>query len=1134
MSEPPARRRRWPWVVLALAALLVFAVWWWRDLPRRQVERILERELVADVSVGGLSIEGSRRFSLHDLRVRRMGGQPYLEVATVDRITVQGSLPRVRVADFETMDVTGVHILLRPPTGEPLPPPSSEPSTLKVGRLTLRNGEVVVRAGDGEARLPFAAAVEGIGSDLVGEVRARASTLPLGPVLALLGFPGSQAALRGLAASVRLEHGGGGALEASSTGLVLPTGVFPGAHVTGSATPSPDGRTLAVDARADLSLARELRGRATLEAASLAPLTAEVHGKGVALGELTLLVPMLPQGASLDGTADVDVVLQDEETVAVAARASLSRARLEQPWLTLNLDGADAEARATLTRDTGPLRGPAHARLRLPRLQARGASWAVPSTVAPAVLDVQADVASLTPPDARGKLSLVTRGMGTLAAEGHVAQTPLAGDLTWQWSGLTMEALRASLAELGLALPEPLSLQGRARLTGTLRGELGRPALAGALVADGLETRWGERALSGGTLQARFRVPPGLTAVEVPSLALTASAVVPPLAPLPVQLEAGARWDTTAERLTVPRASVRASAGLGTVAFDGSWQRGGGAGRVHLQGAELPAWLPVLRPLLGDPVAGYTVRGTASADATVRLAGDGTFSGDGKAAITRSGFASEDGSRVLEGFESSWTLHGEGGARGWRAHAETKVGGFQLLWGAVFGDYSTVTSHLTVDARGGTAEGPPWTLEGTLAMPDGPLLAGSLQPGLRWSGSMEVPDLGRTVERYLRAPLGESLPLFERIEARGRARVQASGVASSSSHTASGGVTLEDVDLAGTAGYVTMSGLGAVLPFDLRWERVEGGAWSLTGPPMQGTLEFDGMEVAGLTLAALKSGVVLLGDDLTFEEKLTVPILGGEVRFEALRLQDLFLPTRHLLSGVLITGIALPEVAAAFGLPPLEGSVEALFPEVRLDAHTLQVEGGGEVGLFGGTVRLAGISGEDVLTRFPKLHLSATFEGIDLGRVTRVFDFGEISGVVAGHVRDLRLFRGVPVSFEAAIQSVPTEGVRQFVNVKAVRNLTILGTGARISPLDRGIQRFFDKYTYAAIGIYMKLENDVFVLRGTAGSKEGRELFVRGRLPFPINIVNAQPGKTVSFSSMVERLHSVDFSAASSTPTSAP
>src|SRR5262245_59764906 len=175
-----------------------------------------------------------------------MGGQPYLEVATVDRITVEGSLPRLRVADFETMEVTGVHVLLRPPTGEPLPPPSTEPSTLKVGKLTLREGEVVVRAGDGETHLPFTATFQGMRSDLVGEIRAGAASVPLGPVLALLGFPGSPAALRGLAASVRLESGGGGALDATTTGLVLPTGVFPGAHLAGSAAPSQDGRTLAV------------------------------------------------------------------------------------------------------------------------------------------------------------------------------------------------------------------------------------------------------------------------------------------------------------------------------------------------------------------------------------------------------------------------------------------------------------------------------------------------------------------------------------------------------------------------------------------------------------------------------------------------------------------------------------------------------------------------------------------------------------------------------------------------------------------------------------------------------------------------------------------------------------------------
>ena len=41
-----------------------------------------------------------------------------------------------------------------------------------------------------------------------------------------------------------------------------------------------------------------------------------------------------------------------------------------------------------------------------------------------------------------------------------------------------------------------------------------------------------------------------------------------------------------------------------------------------------------------------------------------------------------------------------------------------------------------------------------------------------------------------------------------------------------------------------------------------------------------------------------------------------------------------------------------------------------------------------------------------------------------------------------------------------------------------------------------------------------------------RELFLKGRLPFRIDVVNAQPGRSVSFRTMLERLRTVDFSRA--------
>ena len=167
------------------------------------------------------------------------------------------------------------------------------------------------------------------------------------------------------------------------------------------------------------------------------------------------------------------------------------------------------------------------------------------------------------------------------------------------------------------------------------------------------------------------------------------------------------------------------------------------------------------------------------------------------------------------------------------------------------------------------------------------------------------------------------------------------------------------------------------------------------------------------------------------------------------------------------------------------------------------------------------ISGEDVLTRFPKVSFSAEFEGIDLGRVTRTYDFGEMTGIVKGYVRDCTLFRGAPVAFEARIETEERKGLRRTVNVKAINNLAILGTGGKISVFDRGIHKFLDKYNYDRLGVQLTLKSDALVLRGLERSGQ-RELFLKGAFPFPINVINAQPGYPVSFQTMAERLRSLD------------
>jgi hypothetical protein len=156
------------------------------------------------------------------------------------------------------------------------------------------------------------------------------------------------------------------------------------------------------------------------------------------------------------------------------------------------------------------------------------------------------------------------------------------------------------------------------------------------------------------------------------------------------------------------------------------------------------------------------------------------------------------------------------------------------------------------------------------------------------------------------------------------------------------------------------------------------------------------------------------------------------------------------------------------------------------------------------------------------MRLSADFEGIDLEKLTGTFDFGDMTGIVRGYVHDVELFRGVPTRFDARLETVATKGLRHKINVKAVNNIAILSTGGNVGILDRGIHKFIDAFTYDRIGVELRLANDVFVMRGLE-HRGDKELFVRGRLPFPIDVVNAQPGRTVSFRSMLDRLGATDF-----------
>ena len=628
-------------------------------------------------------------------------------------------------------------------------------------------------------------------------------------------------------------------------------------------------------------------------------------------------------------------------------------------------------------------------------------------------------------------------------------------------------------------------------------------------------------ALRDATVDATLALPPDGGPIRVESLAIRGVASYPPAAPRTVEIDAHGSIGRRGEAASVEEARLRAGP-LIDATMRGRWRRDGSPrveGDVAASGLGLTAWRDFARPWIGETLDGWTTSG----DVALRLEGAidaaGRLEAKGEATFRNGSFASADGTSALEGLDTDATfaIRREPGDPA-RLHSTGRAGGFRLLWGTVFADYSSLPSDWTLDAGADGVAQLAWS------WPGGPRLEarGRVDENrLEWEARADVDDVTSALDRYLRAPLGDSVPLLTRIEGSGRIRVEAAGHETDGAADLAGRVALDGIHVRGTRGLIEIHGLDLDLPFDLHWTQADGmGREAPNGPDLAGRLRFERLQLAGVEFSGIETALRIHADSLSLQEPMAIPFLGGAAGFERLTALDLSRSTRRVESSLLLAGIELPEVSRAFSLPPLEGRADGYFPRVQLTGPTLLVDGGGEIALFGGRLAFGAIEGEDMLTRFPKLRFSARFDHIDLERVTRVFDFGAMTGRIQGSVDVCDLYRWTPVRLRGRVETDPAT-TKNRIDVKAIHNIAILGSGSRIGLLDRGLQRLLDTFTYSRLGITFQLRDDLVELRGLERRGE-RELFLKGRPPFPVDVVNADPGRTVSLTTLLDRFDAVE------------
>jgi len=136
----------------------------------------------------------------------------------------------------------------------------------------------------------------------------------------------------------------------------------------------------------------------------------------------------------------------------------------------------------------------------------------------------------------------------------------------------------------------------------------------------------------------------------------------------------------------------------------------------------------------------------------------------------------------------------------------------------------------------------------------------------------------------------------------------------------------------------------------------------------------------------------------------------------------------------------------------MKGQIDGQIPLITYANEQLNMDGQMQFNMFNGMVAMSGLRIDRPIGVAPKLYANLTMRNIDLGDLTRTFNFGSIEGKLEGDVKNLRLENWKPVYMDAIIQTADGKHVKKSHNAQ----WRILLHWVVKAPLPRCSVRFYD------------------------------------------------------------------------------
>lgn len=285
-------------------------------------------------------------------------------------------------------------------------------------------------------------------------------------------------------------------------------------------------------------------------------------------------------------------------------------------------------------------------------------------------------------------------------------------------------------------------------------------------------------------------------------------------------------------------------------------------------------------------------------------------------------------------------------------------------------------------------------------------------------------------------------------------------------------------------------------------------------------LRWRGGEVHGLAFGAASLPLDSANGGIGLREAVTVPMLGGGLRFEDINLRP---PAgergMEFDFGLTVEGLDVGQLAKALDWPAFQGRLDGRIPKARYANDRLDFDGNLVTHMFDGTVQVSGLAMERPFGTAPTLSADIEMDDMNLQSLTEVFGFGEITGALDGSIRNLRLVDWKAEGFDADLHTDPNWKGRRRISQRAVQDLSSVGgAGGLGDSLQAQALKLFDDFGYRQIGIRCRLAEEVCDMDGLRSAGNGFIIVEGSGLP-RLTVVGFN--HRVDWPTLVERLVAV-------------